>query len=195
MPGVSAVRPNNKNTSADGPTLGDVMKISTGVLAGVAVLAMAQAAEAAPPKVSGKYALMSFTQCQAQFTTTSDAEGVQSINPTQNGEINIAVGTMTFPNTPASSGSASLEMSIVSGPALRINGSGGNILTHTENISGTFAVTGNQPNSTFRLTPTGEPAMTWTLRAGNIVSGVARTLYMTRRETARCISGVTATKQ
>ena len=41
--------------------------------------------------------------------------------------------------------------------------------------------------------------MTWTMRAGNFantnLNGIARTMYLTRRENARCISALTATKQ
>jgi hypothetical protein len=186
------------------------MKITTGLLAGVAVLAMAQTAHAAP-KVAGKYVLMSFTQCRAEFTTTtannyrlsdnSTGPAVRTLNSVESGEINIAVGSITFPDAAASSGAATLEMSIVSGASLRINASGGNIATHLEDAPGTFTI--DAVNSTFTFDPTDPsdgPAMTWTYRAGdfktaNAASGVARTLYMTRRENARCVSAVTATKQ
>jgi hypothetical protein len=181
------------------------MKITTGLLVGVAVLAMAQTAHAAP-KVAGKYILMSYTLCQAQFTTTTGnytlANGntgpaVRTVNPAQNGEINIAVGSITFPNAASSSGSgANLEMSIVSGPSLKVDTSGGNITTHTETATGTFNITA----TTFTFDPGDGPAMTWTYRAGdfktnNANNGVARTFYLTRRENALCISALTATKQ
>ena len=143
---------------------------------------------------------MSFTQCQAQFTTTPDTflrpgggsgPGVRMVNPAKSGEMNIGVGTITFPIPAASSGTASLEINIVAGGALKINGSGGAVGIHTENISGPYVVT----DTTFTFTPTGEPATTWTMRSGNIVSGVARTLYLVRKENAQCINGLTATKQ
>jgi hypothetical protein len=179
------------------------MKIATGLLAGVAVLAMAQTAHATP-KVAGTYILMSFSQCRAEFTTTtgtyklpnnSTGPAVTTVNPMENGEINIAVGSITFPDAAASTGDASLEMSIVAGASLKINTSGGNIGTHTETATGTFTVT----DTTFTFDPNDGPAMTWTMRAGDFktasVNGVARTLYMTRRENAQCISALTATKQ
>ena len=183
------------------------MKITTGLLAGVAVLAMAQTAHAAP-KVAGKYILMSFTQCQAQFTTTTglykrsdgaNVPAVASVNPIQDGEINIAVGSITFnvAAAGASSGTASLEMSIVAGGSLKVNLSGGAVATHTEAITGTFNITG----TTFTFDPNGaDPAMTWTMRAGDFktsdpANGFARTMYLTRRENAQCISAITATKQ
>jgi hypothetical protein len=194
----------SKKTDADGPIqLGDVMKITTGLLAGVAVLAMAQTAHAAP-KVAGKYILMSFSQCRAEFTTTpgdyrlangNTGPAVRTVNPGENGEINIGVGSITFPDDAASAGTASLELSIVAGASLKINTSGGNIGTHTENPTGTFAITG----TTFTFTPEGEPAMTWTMRAGDFkttnLNGVARTFYLTRRENTQCINALTATKQ
>jgi hypothetical protein len=182
------------------------MKITTGLLAGVAVLAMAQTADAAP-KVAGKYVLMSFTQCRADFTTTTannyrlsdggTGPAVRSLNSVESGEINIAVGSITFPDAASSAGSgATLEMSIVAGASLKINAAGGAVATHTENVTGTFTVTDNS----FTFDPNGaDPAMTWTMRAGNFantnLNGVARTLYLTRRENAKCISAVTATKQ
>ncbi|MGQ0484527.1 MAG: hypothetical protein ACT4SY_04145 [Hyphomicrobiales bacterium] len=177
------------------------MKISTSVWTGVALLAMAQVAQAAPPKVSGKYAMMIFTQCQAGFTTTTDtyrlgtgatAPAVKSLTPAGSGELNISVGTITFPATAASSGTASFEAYIVSGASLRINSTGGFIAPHTEAAPGTFSLT----DTLFTFDPSGvEPAMIWTFRAGNIVSGLARTIYMVRRENARCVNAITATKQ
>ena len=181
------------------------MKITAGLLVSVAVLAMAQTAHAAP-KVAGKYILMSFSQCQAEFTTTegsykrannTNGQAVASLNAGDDGEINIAVGSITFPNAASSAGSgAILEMSIVAGASLKINAAGGAVATHTENATGTFTVT----DTTFTFDPNGgDPAMIWTMRAGNFananVNGVARTMYLTRRENAKCISAVTATKQ
>lgn len=186
------------------------MKITTGLLAGAAVLAMAQTAHAAPKVATGTYILMSFTQCRAEFTTTqgnylrpgnTTGPAVTTVNPGQNGEINIGVGSITFTTTPASgasTGTASLEMSIVAGGSLKINTSGNAVATHTEAISGTFTVT----DDTFTFTPGGpnpDPAMTWTMRPGDFktasVAGVARTMYLTRKENARCINALTATKQ
>ena len=175
------------------------MTIARSVWAGAALLAMAQAAAA--PLVSGKYALMTTSQCTGKFGTTTDtyrlgsgatAPAVKTVNPLANGELNAGVGTITFPLTAASTGAASVELSLVSGSLLRINGGGNAMATHTETISGTFSLT----NTTFTLTPSVGPAMTWTMRPGNIVtSGVARTLYMVRKEDANCLNTVTATKQ
>jgi hypothetical protein len=81
-------------------------------------------------------------------------------------------------------------MSIVAGPSLRINTASGNVGTHTETASGAFNIT----SDTFTF-----DGMTWTLRAGNFkgqtANTVAKTLYLTRRENAKCISAVTATKE
>jgi hypothetical protein len=175
------------------------MTIPKIALTGVALLAMAQTAEAAP-KVSGKYALMIFVQCGARIATTTanfakpgggSAPAVASLTSQENGELTIGVGTFTFPSTAASSGSASVELNLVGGDVLRVNGSGSSVGTHTENHAGTFAVT----NTSFTFTPTGESAMVWTMRFGDLVSGVARTLYMVRQEDPKCINAVTATKQ
>jgi hypothetical protein len=177
------------------------MKIAMSFWAAVALLAVAQAAQAAP-KVSGKYVLMVFTQCEARFTTTmgnyltpgpTTAPAVRAINPAQSGELNIGVGSITFPNIPAgvSLGNASFEAILVSGGALRINSSGNAMAAHAETAAGPFSFT----NTAFTFRPVGEPAMSWAMRAGNIVSGVARTLYLVRREGAGCVNAITATKQ
>ena len=175
------------------------MTIAKIALTGVALLAMAQTAAAAP-KVAGKYALMMFVQCGARIATTTtnfakpgggSGPGVASLTSQDSGEIAIAVGTFTFPSTAASSGSASLEMTLVGGDVLRVNGGGSPVGTNTETHAGTFAVT----NTSFTFTPTGDPAMVWTMRFGDLVSGVARTLYMVRQEDPKCLNAITATKQ
>jgi len=175
------------------------MTIRMIALRGVALLALAQAAEAAPPTVSGKYALMTFTQCNAKLASTTGiyskpggtASAVASLNSRGNGELSIGVGTVTFPATANSAGNASLELSIVGADVLRLNGSGSPVGTHTETLAGTFAVTA----TSFTFTPTGQAAMTWTMRAGDLVRGVAQTLYMVRVEDAECLNAITATKQ
>ena len=175
------------------------MTIPKIALTGVALLAMAQTAEAAP-KVSGKYALMIFIQCGAKIATTTanfakpgggSAPAVASVTQQGTGEIAIAVGTITFPSTAASSGSATLEMSQVGGDVLRLDGNGSPVGTDTQNDAGTFAVT----NTSFTFTPTGGAAEVWTMRYADLVSGVARTLYLVRREDANCLNAITATKQ
>jgi hypothetical protein len=191
----------NKPVIGDaGEGRGNTLKILMSFWAAVALLAVAQAAQAAP-KVSGKYVLMIFTQCEARFTNTMGsylkpgpitASAVATINPAQSGELNIGVGSITFPTVAGgvSAGNARFEAILVSGGALRINRTGSAMATHAETATGPFSFT----NTTFTLTPIGEPAMTWTMRAGNIVGGVARTLYLVRREDARCVNAITATR-
>jgi hypothetical protein len=116
---------------------------------------------------------------------------VASLTSQDNGELTIGVGTFTFPSTAASSGSATLEMSQVGGDVLRVNGDGSPVGTATQNDAGTFAVT----NTSFTFTPTGGAAMVWTMRFADVASGVARTLYLARREDANCLNAITATKQ
>ena len=177
------------------------MKIARGVLAGLTVLAMVQAAQAAP-KVSGKYALMIHVQCNARIATQSDTfdkgggtssgSAVTSVNSQENGELSIGVGTLTFPTTAASSGTANINLSFVGADVLRVNGGGSDVGTHAEAFNGTFLFT----NTTFRFTPTGEPVMVWTMRFADVApGGVARTLYLVRKEDASCLNAITATKQ
>jgi hypothetical protein len=168
------------------------MKLRGNVFA-VAGLALvtAQPAQAAP-KVSGKYALMTLTQCEARFTTTGTAP-VNSVNPSQSGELSMGVGSFTFPSAAASAGNASVEIVIVAGGSLRVNNSGNTMSVHNETPTGTFSLT----NTQFTFDPTDAPPMVWTMRFADVVAstGVARTLYLVRKEDARCVNAITATKQ
>ena len=174
------------------------MTISTRLLTAMAFLVMAQAAQAAP-KVSGKYALMQFIQCGATIDTNTgnfakpgggSAPAVETLT-SGTGEIAIAVGTITFPSAAVSSGNASIEMSFVGGDVLRVDGNGSPVGTQTQNQQGTFALS----NTSFSFTPNGQPAETWTMRFADLAGGVARTFYLVRREDAKCLQAITATKQ
>ncbi len=92
------------------------MKIATLVILGGAAL-MALPAQAAAPKLSGTYAVMSFSQCTVGFDTVEDTylrpgnvtgPGLKGINTLGSGTFEIAVGTMTFPAKAVSAGAASL---------------------------------------------------------------------------------------
>ncbi len=176
------------------------MKRATIMLLSGAMLAMAMPAQAAAPKLSGKYAVMSFSQCTVGFNFTTNnyklandttSPAVAGITTLGSGEFGIAVGIMTFPTTAASSGAASLTLDYVNGSVLRINGNGPTMETETQNFSGTFSVT----NTSFTFTPTGGSAMTWTMAPADLVKGVARTAYMVRKEDAGCLNGLSVTKQ
>jgi hypothetical protein len=87
----------------------------------------------------------------------------------------------------------SLEMAIVSGGALRVN-SGTAMSAHLETQAGTFAFT----NNTFVFDPAGAaPAQIWAMRFADInaANGVARTIYLVRKENARCLNAITLTRQ
>jgi hypothetical protein len=176
------------------------MKLATTVFLLSTALTMALPAQAAAPKLSGKYAVMSFSQCTVGFDYTSNnyklandtiAPAITGITTLNSGDFEIAVGTMTFPSTAASSGAASLVLNSVSGSVLRINGNGPTMGTGTQSLSGTFAVT----NTSFTFTPTGGAAMTWTMSPADLVKGVARTAYLVRKEDAGCLNGLSVTKQ
>jgi hypothetical protein len=181
------------------------MKVATGLLAGVAVFAMAQAADAAPPKLQGKYAVMIFEQCTASFAAPSatflrptppggSGPAVRVINSQQNGEFGVEVGTMTFPAAaPVAFGNATIALTGARGHALRINGGGSAVTVQTDTLSGPFTIT----PTTFSFTPTGQPKLTWTASYGNIapVSGLVRTMYMVRKDGNSCVQAIQATKQ
>jgi hypothetical protein len=165
------------------------MKIATSILTGAALLAMAQAAQAAVPKVQGKYAYNSVSLCQALVTTNKDTQGkVTSVNPAQGGSISVDTGYITFPAVAASSGTMSVAGNGFGGDTVRINNSGVAIKPYSTNPSGTFTLTGTT------LTFAGQVFL---MTYGNVVGGVARTINLVQneKENPRCINSITATKQ
>ena len=176
------------------------MKVTTGLLASFGILAMGQAAQATPPKVTGKYAYLSINMCQSSFTTTTDtyrlgsgttAPAVKSLNTASAGLMGTGIGYITF--TPASAGAANGTVTgtgfLVEGAALKINSSG----------SPAWALKSDTiPSAAYSFTDT-----TFTLAGdvyqmtyGNVVNTFAKTVYLMRREgTTNCLNAVTATKQ
>src|SRR5262245_53549630 len=119
------------------------MRFASHFLAGAAVLFLAQAAEAAPPKVAGKYAVLVFEQCSSAFNVVTDTftkpgnktgPGVKGINSIGNGEFGIEVGTFTFPAAASAAGKASVALTNFSGDVLRINSGGSGVTVQTENL-------------------------------------------------------------
>ena len=84
-------------------------------------------------------------------STTSGPVFDGTVNLSNRGELGIGVGIITFPSVAASTGTASLVMTIVSGGSLRINTTGNAMATHTEAPpAGPYSFT----NTTFTFTPT-----------------------------------------
>jgi hypothetical protein len=176
------------------------MKIACGLLAGLGILAMGQAAQAAPPKVTGKYAYLSINMCQASFTTTTDiyrlgsgtnAPAIKTLSPANAGLMSASTGYITF--TPAAAGApngtAAGSGVLVEGAALKINASGNPAWAQKADPI---------PSSTYSFTDT-----TFTLAGdvyqmtyGNVVNTFAKTVNLLRREgTTNCLIAITATKQ
>jgi hypothetical protein len=161
------------------------MKIATGIVIGIAGLALPQAAHAAAPKVSGKYAYTSTTACQAIITTTTDGLGkITGVGPTEGGTISSEVGYITFPNTATSSGMASASGKGFEGDAVRID-SAANVAATNNTVSGAF---------TFNATQFIFAGQTFNMSFGNVVKGVAMSLHMVQKEGTLCISTIHATK-
>lgn len=177
------------------------MKIATSILTGAALLAMAQAAQAVPPKPTGKYAFMGFNQCEARFNfsirnyTTPGAGtdvGVKMISPAQSGTLSAETGYITFtPSTVgASSGNVVLtNRSQAQGGALRINNSrfpwtGGS----EADLNGTYSFT----DTTFTITIPVQGTFTFAMTHAN----AGKTFYLVRHEAPDpCLNAITATKQ
>jgi len=174
------------------------MKIATNFLAGVMTLALGQVAQAAPPKVTGKYAFMAISLCQSGFTATTDtyrlgngstAPAVRTINPVNSGLMSAETGYITF--TPASAGAANGTANVaatqVEGSALKINNNGIAWAQKPDNFTGPYSFT----DTTFNF-----DGDVFQMTFGNVVNTFAKTVYLVRREgTSNCFNSVTATKQ
>jgi hypothetical protein len=180
------------------------MKLTTALIAGVAwafgQLATAQMtpADAAAPKVSGKYALLGWNLCQAKFTTltrdyklangTASGPAVQQIDPGNLGTISVEAGYVTF--TPTTAGATSGQFvgssNIINGSALKINTAGAALTQKIENFSAAYSAT----DTTFTLNTD-----VFVLSFGNVVAGVAKTINLVRKENAVCLTALSLTKQ
>jgi hypothetical protein len=177
---------------------------ATRLMAGAALLAgsiafapVTPAAATAVPKVSGTYALLSWSLCQAKFTTKSrdyklpnNAPGpaVQEIDPGGLGEILVETGYVTFAPTSAgaTSGTFSGSTTVITGSALAINASGSPLKTKTESFSGPYSAT----DTSFTLNTD-----VFVLSYGDVAGGLAKTINLVRKESASCLSALSLTRQ
>ena len=169
------------------------MSVSLGLIATSAFAA------AAPPRVSGTYAFMAISFCQAEFSTTEAqyklastgvAPAVQHVNPVKSGSLSVETGTIKF--TPTTAGASSGQAVLVSvqaeGGTLFVNGSGFATRRKTQNLSGPYSFT----DTTFAFN--GQTFdMTYGAPAGN--PAVQRAVNLIQRESSRCSNAVTATWQ
>ena len=167
------------------------------LLAGSIAFAPVTPAAAAAPKVSGKYALLSWSLCQAKFTTKSrdyklpnntTGPAVQEIDPAGMGEILVETGYVTF--TPmsvgATSGTFAGSTTVISGSALAIDASGSPVAKKTESFSGNYSAT----DTSFTL-QSDVFAMTY----GDVAAGLAKTINLVRKESPACLSALSFTRQ
>lgn len=160
------------------------------------VLGTMQSAAALPPKVSGVYAFMSWSLCEARFTTTTNnyklannttAPAVTTVNPASSGLLEVAVGTVTFPSTAVSSGNATVKMVQIEGGSLQINTSE---FTMRRRVPADQTAAFSLTETTFTFA-----GMTYDMTFGDVASGVARTVYLVRKENSNCLNAISATKR
>jgi hypothetical protein len=178
------------------------MKIASACAAGsLFVFAVAQATPvaAATPKVSGKYALMGWSSCQAKFTTKTrdyklptanpfSGPAVWELSPGGLGQISVEAGYVTF--TPSAAGSTSGTFAgsttSINGSALAINTNGTPMKQKNgETFSGAYSAT----DATFTI-----GGDMFVLSFGNVVQGVARQINLVRRESATCANALSFTR-
>jgi hypothetical protein len=155
------------------------MKITTGLLAGVAVLAMAQAAQAAPPKISGVYIVSISNVCQEKLSVTkSGGTNVTDINKLNSAQFEETIAKATFT---LGTHKFSYTGTRVFGDNILIVGKGGKVITEGPD---------DLPISTYSNDPT-----TVTL-AGNIfkviygavTSGGVANSFMFQRKDGICVT-------
>ena len=170
---------------------------------------LTQAALAAPPQVAGKYATQSYRICQTvihaptqNFKTSANgtAAAVTNVDLDWNagshgnfaGIISVTVGTVTFPASASSSGTASMTDVEVLGHSMRNDNPANNIGFKRNPPSTQTGVSFSLTASTFTA---GDNV--FDASYGNIVGGVARTIYMVRKPTANeyCLDAMSLTKQ
>jgi hypothetical protein len=175
---------------------GATMKTTSGLAAGLAIVfaqmtaAYVAPAYAAAPKLSGNYAFMQWSLCQASFTTKtrdyklapSGAAGpaVQEVDPAGPGELSVETGYLAFTATHVTGSST-----IVSGSSLRLNTNGDAMHTKTEPFGAAYSVTA----TTMTL-----GSQVFTMTFGDVVNGIARTIYLVRKEDAKCLGAMSMTK-
>ncbi len=154
---------------------------------------------AAAPKVSGKYALMGWSSCQAQFTTKSrdyrlttanpfSGPAVWELSPGGLGQISVEAGYVTFtPSAPGStSGTFAGSTTSINGSALAINSNGTPIKQKNGEIfNGNYSAT----DTTFTI-----GGDVFVLSFGNVVQGIARQINLVRRESGTCATALSFTK-
>jgi hypothetical protein len=189
------------------------MQIAVIIVTTVASLAMVQTAQAVTSKLSGKYAFQSVDLCEAKLTaplttvlappagSPTTTQVVKSVNTIKSGLMSVSVGYVTFNPSTATSGSLNVSSRVVEGGAVRVGTSGFAMNSHNDSFAGTWSINSDTDPTTVTVTPTGGSAMTFTLAYANLVSGVAQTAYLVRRDPTNgdnnpnCLNSIHATRQ
>ena len=147
--------------------------------------------KAAGPQVTGKYAYVSTTHCEAKLNVTKDLQGkVTNVTLQSGGVVSSSVGYITFTKTSATGGTAVISgATLIEGGTLRVNNNGFNWVTKPDNMPSTpYSFT----ETTFTL-----GGMTFRMAYADAEGAYFRTVYLVRREspTSNCLETVWATRQ
>ncbi len=162
------------------------IKLSACAVLAVAFALTSQAAEAAVPKIKGKYAYHSIEVCQIGVTATPQAN-VSNVNAVGSNHVGTVVGTINFTGANPNSGSLSFTQKKIEGVPLYVNTLPAVFAQTADSGSGTYS------NTATTLTLAGEagPAV-----YGNIVSGIAKTVhFIVRHNGNRCFESGTLTRE
>jgi hypothetical protein len=185
------------------------MTMGMRIAAGLGLSIIAATGAQAAPKVAGTYGMISSHVCQTVFQApkgTADKNNVANAQPViasfgplwsagsnAAGMISVTVGTVTFPDTPSTSGNASFNNVEMVGHAQRFASTGvaadnSGFMRKTNMGDGAFTITSTM------ATLNGK---NYDYSYGNVVAGVAHTINLVRRPVANeyCLDSMTLTKQ
>ena len=153
-------------------------------------------AQAAGPQVTGKYAYVSNTYCEAKLGVTKNATtgNVTNVTLQSAGSVASSVGYITFTKTSSTGGTAVISgATLIEGGTLRVNNNGFAWSQKPDNMASTPY---SFDNTTFTLA--GQTyQMAYADSEGTGASAYFRTVYLVRREspTINCLETVWATRQ
>jgi hypothetical protein len=152
-----------------------------------AIIASSLPAQAAPPKVSGKYAVLSLSLCSARIKAAT-VNSHYSVSSTENGVLAVLNGYATFTSTSATAGNVALNLTQTRGPNTTVNAPSLGWSQTAVNQSGSYTV-----GASSMVIAGGTYVATY----GEIVSGIAKTVNLSRREPGNnqgCLDAITLTR-
>jgi hypothetical protein len=186
--------------------LGADMTIVKSLLLGATccLYALAVTGAAAAPKIAGKYAALTEWHCQPDIAATfssfrradnQNAPAITSLlyKPNRAGIAQTELGYMTFVpgSAAATSGQVTQTRTVIAGSTQILIGSG---LTFRRTVQGAYRYAYAVTETTLILTRPGQ-RLVYDMVYGNVVNGIAHTLYLMQVSGSNCMTSTRATRQ